>query len=257
MKKFIARVWNSPNEDRFPGPQPISIERRHFKQLRSRPYVVCEKTDGTRHMLACFTDQDKKLCMLVDRCFNFTYTTLCVPRDTLLDGELIGDEYVVHDAMMVRGENIMHLPLLERLERVKRLMIPKTPGNPKVVVKKMYYLDQVKEIKMRKGVDGLVFTPIDEPVRMGTHETMYKWKPKNLITIDFLVKNGGLFLQHHDYICDMIGYKQEYEGKIVECEYNNGWYVVKVRNDKNFPNNRRTYDRTLVNIREDILITEF
>ena len=44
----------------------------------------------------------------------------------------------------------------------------------------------------------------------------------------------------------------------VECAYGeSGWYFVKLRPDKTYPNNLRTFDRTLVNIKEDIQTNEF
>ena len=41
---------------------------------------------------------------------------------------------------------------------------------------------------VKQEVDGLVFTPINEPIRIGTHETMFKWKPQAKNTVDFLMK---------------------------------------------------------------------
>ena len=41
---YIHTCWKS--KDYFPGPQPISIERRHFPILKGAEYLVCEKTDG-------------------------------------------------------------------------------------------------------------------------------------------------------------------------------------------------------------------
>jgi mRNA guanylyltransferase len=35
------------------------------------------------------------------------------------------------------------------------------------------------------------------------------------------------------------------------------WKPIKVRTDKTHPNNRRTFYRTLVNIKEDIKMSEF
>jgi hypothetical protein len=47
-------------------------------------------------------------------------------------------------------------------------------------------------------------------------------------------------------------------GTILECDYKDlGWMPVKERPDKKHPNNRRTYDRTIVNLREDIKLAEF
>jgi hypothetical protein len=107
---------------------------------------------------------------------------------------------------------------------------------------------------------------------MGTHETLFKWKPLEHITIDFLCDvdstvDGrpvmGLFIQGPTYITTLTGLTAggpptRFKGKIVECAYGDcGWYVIKERPDKTHPNNRRTYDRTLVNIRENIQTNEF
>jgi hypothetical protein len=52
------------------------------------------------------------------------------------------------------------------------------------------------------------------------------------------------------------------EGAIVECDFvDDGkrmwWRPLKRRMDKTHPNNRRTFYRTIVNIKEDIKIEEF
>ena len=109
--------------------------------------------------------------------------------------------------------------------------------------------------------DGLVFTPVNEPIRTGTHETMFKWKPHDRITIDFLVRGRDLYIQERGQL-----YKESEmhvphnfpDGTIVECGYGElGWTPVKARTDKTHPNNRRTYLRTLVNLRENIGYNEF
>jgi hypothetical protein len=99
---------------------------------------------------------------------------------------------------------------------------------------------------------------------MGTHETLFKWKPRDRITIDFLVRNGReLFVQDRgtEYKEAELhrGRGSPYpDGSILECGYGDlGWEVEKIRTDKTYPNNRRTYFRTLVNIRENIQLAEF
>ena len=99
---------------------------------------------------------------------------------------------------------------------------------------------------------------------MGTHETMFKWKPRERITIDFQLKNGSdLFVQDRGELykeADLHnGNKRKDlpDGTIVECGYGDlGWFVEKVRTDKSHSNNRRTYFRTIVNIRENIQLSE-
>jgi hypothetical protein len=265
VKQYIHQVWESHDASWFPGPQPISIERKHFKILKSKPYVVCEKTDGVRHMLVCFEAPDaKKICVLVDRAFHLTFTTLTVPRDTVLDGELMDGVYHVYDAVRIKGEDLKKKTLTERLAKAKAVtkMILKQP-TLQVKVKEMVPLSDVGTLKLSEKSDGLIFTPVEEPIRIGTHETLFKWKPRHMITIDFLVTKGkDLMIQEHGHLrqaAELHPSMRPYaEGTILECDYReNGWTPVKERKDKTYPNNRRTFDRTIVNLRENIQLGEF
>jgi len=281
---FIANAWGaSTDPTRFPGPQPVSIERRHFPLLKLQPYLVCEKTDGVRHLLAS-TDEG---VFLVNRAFSYEKVNIRVAKDTLLDGELVktkaGKEglrpdgkpavsllFMVYDAVRVKGEDLTHKPLTERLDTARKVIkaIIKTANAPlEIRVKAMWDLgDPIPDLNsFEYETDGLVFTPVNEPIRTGTHETMFKWKPRERITIDFCIKNGSdLFVQDKG-----IPYKEASlhlhnvrrdlpDGTIVECGYGNlGWFVEKIRTDKTHANNRRTYFRTLVNLRENIQLQEF
>ena len=252
----------------------MSIERRHFCLLRRQPYLVSEKTDGVRHLLVSTTEG---LVALVNRAFLVEPVKIRVPKDTLLDGELVKTRtgkmlFVVYDAVRVKGENLMHAPLTERLEKARGVLkgIIKTAGAPfEIRVKAMADLKDFKSFpdlnSFEYETDGLVFTPVNEPIRMGTHETMFKWKPRERITIDFCLQNGHeLFVQDRGE-----PYKEAElhtrnqrpdlpDGTIVECGYGDlGWFVEKIRTDKTHANNRRTYFRTLVNLRENIQLSEF
>ena len=67
----------------------------------------------------------------------------------------------------------------------------------------------------------------------------------------------------HISVDKMKDYKWLRQGDIVECMYvtwENGpiwWKPLKKRTYKTFPNSRRTFYRTLVNIKEDINMKEF
>ena len=87
--EFIHRVWGS--KDYFPGPQPVSIEYKHFPILKDGDYVVCEKTDGERHMMIATTFEGKSKCLFVNRAFNVFEVKININKKmydgTILDGD--------------------------------------------------------------------------------------------------------------------------------------------------------------------------
>lgn len=258
IQEFILRKWNSNNIDRFPGPQPISVERFHFRNLRAKRYFVCEKTDGVRHFLVCFTDsQNRKICALVNRSFQFTLWPLTIPRDTLLDGELIGDSFIVHDAVCIQGEDLRKMDLATRLSRAVSLSQIIVPSRLKVSVKPMHDLKEIAKINLGENTDGLIFTPVDEEIRMGTHRTMFKWKPREKCTVDFILRDGHLCIQNDSRLERIQPHFTGAEGTIYECVFDGQtWTPIVTRIDKSHPNNKRTLERTLVNIKENILFCE-
>lgn len=256
-------MWGSTGTH-FPGPQPISIERKHLPLLKQKLYVVCEKTDGVRHLLVCLQIGPKKVCALVDRLFHIRVIRAALPVNTLLDGELLNEKFVIHDAMMIGGESVMNKYLTERLDKIRSVIGPSM--RIKLIVKRMRPLSDfdalVKETNGDPAIDGFIFTPIKEPVKTGTHETMFKWKPPEKITIDFLCRDNALFIWDRGTgfikVQNFTAHESE-SGKILECkrDQSGSWQLVKIRQDKDHPNNRRTYLRTLVNMRECIAVDEF
>ena len=235
---------------------------------------MCEKTDGTRHLLASIPDG----VFIMDRALTITQIpSLRIPKDTLLDGELVELKnkkwlFAVHDAIRVKGEDLRERPLTERLEKARAIVrtIIKTAAAPfEVRVKTMVPLEKARDElpaldSFEYETDGVVLTPVNEPIRTGTHETMFKWKPRERITIDFELRSGkDLFVQDRG-----IPYRESElfldrarpdlaDGTIVECGYDGrGWFIEKIRTDKKHANNRRTYFRTLVNLRENIRLEE-
>jgi hypothetical protein len=267
VQQFIHTVCQSPNIRQFPGAHPVSIERKHIPLLKREPYVVCEKTDGQRYMLASLVFEGVKYCLFVNRAFDMWMVSLCIPRNTLVDGEMVGDNlYLVYDGYMVSGENIMTHNLIERLKRIET--VTRAPKMKiEVRMKTMWKLQSIPDILKTHypyKTDGLIFTPVNQPVKLETHEMMFKWKPLQEITVDFKVlkklgKYGLYVWDRGSYVYESDFQDNPYlENKIVECRYDNGhWIFVKVREDKPMPNNRRTFFRTLVNIKEDIQPEEF
>ena len=288
---FLHKVWGTFKDGKsppiFPGPQPISIERKHFSTLKNGNYVVCEKTDGVRHALVCTTFEGKKKAFLINRALQLTPVSLSFPKKaydgTVIDGELVeGKLFMVYDGMMIYGESVMSLNLNDRISKTDLFIkgIMKTKKDLfQIRIKKFFPTSQINIFfndyfpTLTYKTDGLVFTPVDEPIRIGTHETMFKWKPKDMNTIDFQVKRRGkttwgLYIQDRGILIfesSLEGKEDQWlkEDNILECQYiiqdtaPSWWKPVGIRTDKHHPNNRRTYYRTMVNIRENIQVEEF
>lgn len=266
----------------FPGPQPISIERKHFPILKNNDYMVCEKTDGVRVALLAFMFQSKKVTLLINRALVMTWISLSLPKmahsgGTLLDGELVGNNLILYDGVWVSGEDLKSKNLLERLEFIDQFVKGIIKMAKDTIVVSLKTFTPLKEFKEMPSsphpIDGLVFTPVKDPIKLGTHETMFKWKPRDKNTVDFQVKhrpNGkcGLYVQEKGTLIfesELTPEKVESwvsENDIVECRYMIDdtpmwWKPVGLRRDKTYPNSRRTFYRTMVNVREDIQWEEF
>ena len=293
---FIHHVWGS--KDYFPGPQPISIERKHFPTLRSAEYVVCEKTDGERHMMVALMYEGKPKCFFVNRAFDMIEVKINLNKKayegTILDGELYDNTLMVYDSVLVNGVLVAHQNLDERLaaaEEMMKFIIYMKSDKYRLKMKTFHmmkdfgvFMDEYLPTVQQK-IDGLVFTPVYEPIRLGTHETMFKWKPLEKNTVDFLMKKeptretpgckpgplawrlyvqekGKLYFESEIPLNRISDEPWFEDGAIVECRYVTWespmwWKPLKRRRDKTHPNNRRTFYRTIVNIKEDIQMKEF
>lgn len=294
--QYIHTKWGS--KDYFPGPQPISIEHRHFPVLKGAEYLVCEKTDGERYMMVACMFEGKKKCVFVNRAFSMFEVSINLKKSvydgTILDGELYENTLMVYDAVWVNGESVWNLNLMKRLDAARSIMKSVIYMKSDQYRLKCKTFHQMREFgkfmdeylpTVQQKIDGLVFTPVNEPVRIGTHETMFKWKPQEKNTVDFLMKRepsrethgfkpgtpawrlyvqekGKLFFESELPFNRMEDEPWFEDGAIVECKYVTWeepmwWKPLKRRTDKNYPNNRRTFYRTIVNIKENIQMKEF
>jgi hypothetical protein len=225
MKKFI-------------GNQPITISNENYKN--NVKYYLTYKLDGKRHLY-----QNGYLITSKLEKIKFNLKT---PKDTLLDGELYNGEYYVFDILFYKGKDVRKLKFSERLEILKS--IPAT----KNLTLKEYWYDNVKkdfyeiknkftkDMKIGGKVDGIIFTPDDT-----YYAKVLKWKPINLLSIDFkihkILPNTFRLLQHDDktiYTITTVSQKDFNRYKdctVVEFVYNKGKFIpIRERPDKEHSN---------------------
>jgi hypothetical protein len=206
--RFECRAMCGWERENFPGSQPVSLTRRNLDTLRRIPYVVCEKSDGERHMLLIFNRET----YIIDRMFNIYRVQVAFPSlesTSLLDGELIVDRadgdkspgrvrYLVYDAVKVCGKDVSKETLLYRLRSAFLELIKPRKSNPSdafaVYVKDFFDVRHSSSIVFPYGCrlphecDGLIFTPADDPYKPGTCQRLLKWKPAHLNTVDFVIE---------------------------------------------------------------------
>lgn len=292
LMKQIRIWWNvSPNAKYFPGPQPVSIERKDFVVLQSEKYWVCYKSDGVRYLFVCVRVDDRNYCLFVNRkmdMFIVRITTATVVFDgTVLDGELVYNretqkhEYIVYDASIVCGQSVTQMPHSARLDSASSVSSHITRSVIPVKLKLFFpirdFQDYVSMIvpEITHGLDGFIFTPEDSPIMSGTHFKMFKWKEQLKNTVDFhaeyhrkrkcyvLRLSKGYSLQEIGdtltQVCPKMDTRLKETPCIVECRYAGPgkWTPLLVREDKGHPNNYLTYTKTLYNIQENIKMEEF
>ena len=289
-------------KDRFPGPQPISNRTSsifpYYRKKRNMLYVKRLMVNDHMMVATTCTKGRNEMCVRqqkLSKCFQFQlHCKSSVFDGTILDGELYGDTFLVYDTVMIEGTVVGHLDLMKRLDAARGVMksiIYMKSDKFRLKCKTFHemrdfgkFMDEYLPTVQQK-VDGLVFTPVNEPIRLGTHETMFKWKPQEQNTVDFLMKwepsretpgfkpgrptwrlyvqeKGKLYLEGEippDKADDIPILEN---GAILECMYMERdtpmwWKPLLKREDKDYPNNRRTFYRTLVNITEDIKMTDF
>jgi hypothetical protein len=195
---------SSQEQVRFPGPNPISMDVEHLDLMSSREYVMSRKVDGTRYQIVCLGPVSSPSVILADRSMRlYTATYGHLPdtwfsaEGTVLDAELVLDTLYVFDVVMMRGQRLERLDYRSRMATVTA---DDAAGGMEigfgsrhllnVVSKPFYPLSYMKTLLSgeERGApsgaipsDGLVFTPVHEPIKLFTHWTMFKVKEHHTI----------------------------------------------------------------------------
>lgn len=239
---------------RFVGAQPITFNRQTY--IKGKAYYLTHKLDGERRLLIINSSSSK----LISSKLNFTKFNIPYRKglkNTVLDGELFLGKFYVFDILYYKGKDTRNIKLTNRLEILDKAIkeikskkvIPKEYLSPyeNTVCKNFFKLKRKYAGAVKKGtVDGIIFTP-DEPYKTAIS---LKWKPTNILSIDFKIKKLGnntvaLLNQNNEVfippieeykgigITRITNYDKYEDNSIVEFIFKNGRFVpIRERKDK-------------------------
>lgn len=215
---------NADVREGFIGPKPVTLELKNLLNAAEdvlsikKGYCVTDKSDGERHLI--YVDAHGALYALTSR---MTIKKLSVQSsgDTLkncvFDAEMVRfkgdaeDRVLMFDVYVWKGKDVRDLPFMvkkEANETQTRYGLVKQGvallAHASVLAKTFYaggddddkifkqceaLLTKIAIGNMPYKTDGLVFQPMQEPVpkTKGAWKSVFKWKPPEENSIDFLV----------------------------------------------------------------------
>jgi hypothetical protein len=266
------------------------IERKDFETMvkRDATYWFCEKTDGVRYLLVCCKHKGVNLAVLMDRkCDLYILPLKGFPRatyqGTLFDGEVAWNKldakfnFMIFDAVCVSGIPVWHLKLSQRVNTIRLCLSVYAPHykDPilcgiKTFVDLRYKQSCIQLLQKAQecfDVDGIVLSPETDQVIYGRHSNMFKVKEKH--TVDFIAHDnqGNLSIYNPQLKCQEIVARLHVDedtmlppiGCVCECAYSGQgdvWILIMIRKDKDTSNDRLTYDKTCLNIQEQLTLEE-
>lgn len=256
----------------FIGVQPKTLELNNLIESSfvniTNNYCVTDKADGERYLLYVHTN---KRVYLINNRLNIKYTGLTHnSTNTIIDGEYVTKDkygrdmnsFLAFDIYYLKGKNISKYPLIKdtgttRLnllnDFVKDSFKKDDNSNKMIISVKDFYsknifksskkiLENFKNKDLYK-IDGLIYTPTnlpvggfaedDEPKLSGSWNRVFKWKPPEENTIDFLVVfQGDIDVNGiKSKLCKLyVGYNENIEINIIKIlnkEFDDNVYGIK------------------------------
>ena len=160
--------------------RPINIFRKDIPFLKN--YLFFPKLDGYHyfvyyHNTGVYYINEKQVIIIKNK------EKFLIPNsdfnNSIFLGELIKGEIYIFDSLFYKGLNLTKLPLLERLNYVK--------NTPLKILN--YFKTPVEALEFNNTTslptDGIICVPTDKYYK---NNFSFKWKPPNMLTIDFYVK---------------------------------------------------------------------
>ncbi|CAG8483766.1 5453_t:CDS:10 [Diversispora eburnea] len=183
IRELLRCDSHSSHSNRFPGAQPVYLEKCHFKLLESEEYFVRDKTDGKRYIMF-FTAVDGGTAFMLPLRNNHN----AIHNETMMDGEIVMEidnnkqrlRYLIFDLMVLNGSILIERPYNKRMGMLRQDVIE--PLNAVLernsdMKNKMPFSMEIKSMELSYGLmnvlqkapslkygnDGLIFVPVNHP----------------------------------------------------------------------------------------------
>lgn len=167
--------------------QPANLEFNDLQKIYSN-YSVTEKADGLRSLLL-IDNYNNLYSVSKPLKINFLKEIKGNNELYLLDSENVNDKYLIFDILIDKSKNITGNTFLERLDLLENIVNKIKSKN--IFIKNIKYgkdmckiSEEVYNRKYSYDIDGLIYIPNKE----NYYGKIYKWKPRDKLTIDFLIK---------------------------------------------------------------------
>jgi hypothetical protein len=278
---------------RYPFGDPVSAESSHLALLRTKAYLLADKSDGVRAAIVLARTGAVFYAACIDR--RGVMRALALTADealfdgTVLDCELVCTRAGVHtfvafDVACIAGDAAVgNAPLRERLETMTALLEGSAVNDVHIRVKRMFDVRSegceaafaAYAASLDYATDGAILTPDQAGApHTGTAPTILKLKDCH--TIDFQWAGGELWFGDarelfQAHTLRLRFFEEELRhvpfGVIVEMAPDSGGdsqqhsstaprdlHFVQTRPDKSLPNTRHTVQRTLASVVDAITL---
>jgi hypothetical protein len=216
---------NKYNFNDYITAKPVTLHRDNVRSSSSpnilKNYAVTFKADGMNMLLYVFPKESTDITeetgnlFMIDSNFHVLPTGITIDSwdNSILEGEYIKEhkKLYLYDMLYAKKLDIRNKPLesfvesqTSRLSYLKDFIksIPESKYSIIDIIEKPYLFGNDKEIFLKSKklwddrnalefhVDGLIFAPASDPYpnKPGTWAKLFKWKPSNLNSMDFLIE---------------------------------------------------------------------
>lgn len=156
-------------------------------------YFMTDKADGLRSFLMI---SDLQIKSITSEDVNYIHVENTFKSEYIFDCELVKDILYIFDVIMYNGINVSNEHFSKRYEKLQDFekILDKSPLSKQVKVKTFYklnfknYQNQIMDLykyksKLPYQIDGLIFIEMTHDYNSTSN---LKWKPAEMLTIDFL-----------------------------------------------------------------------